>query len=267
MYARPYYTRVAEFVQCSALVQMLPPFRTALYVPQVPVLAKYYSGPMKRFHPAALLVLPLGLLLLRSLPSYGQRNDVLQPEEACADFAGGGYPGSSWTMDNCIDVWTRYARTVPSGLQRRLNDVDIWREAASELRRVGSPCLVASEPTSDGAGSSTIRHLATWIFAEEMGCDWVTPDWGKRPVDGGNGTVMYCHRTATTQEMDLSKPNAELQALRRCSVIDWLAYFQFDVPSVSRPEGGETKVIKASAHDERNWSIIPGLCGLSCLRS
>lgn len=207
---------------------------------------------MKRFHPEALLVLPLGLLLLRSLPSYGQRNDILQPEEACADFAGGGYPGSSWTLDNCIDVWTRYARTVPSGLQRRLNDVDIWREAASELRRVGSPCLVASEPTSDGAGSSTIRHLATWIFAEEMGCDWVTPDWGKKPVDGGNGTVMYCHRTATTQEMDLSKPNAELQALRRCSVIDWLAYFQFDVPSVGRPEGGETKVIQASAHDERN---------------
>lgn len=200
---------------------------------------------MGRFQPAALFVLPVGLLLLRFLPSSGQINAVLQPEEACADFAAGSYPGSSWTLDHCIDVWTRFARTVPNGLQRRLTDVDIWSEAASELRRVGSPCLVASEPTSDGAGSSTIRHLATWIFAEEMGCDWVTPDWGKKHVDGGNGTVMYCHRTATTQEMDLTKPSAELQSLRRCAIIDWLAYFQFSVPSVTMPEGKEMKVIQA----------------------
>eukprot|EP00904_Undaria_pinnatifida_P013653 jgi/Undpi1/9418/HiC_scaffold_27.g11875.m1 len=203
---------------------------------------------MGRFQPAALLVLPVGLLLLRFLPSSGQINAVLQPEEACADFAAGSYPGSSWTLDHCIDVWTRFARTVPNGLQRRLTDVDIWSEAASELRRVGSPCLVASEPTSDGAGSSTIRHLATWIFAEEMGCDWVTPDWGKKHVDGGNGTVMYCHRTATTQEMDLTKPSAELQSLRRCAIIDWLAYFQFSVPSVTMPEGKEMKAALRSTN-------------------
>ena len=200
---------------------------------------------MVRFRPVALAlsVLPLGLLLLRSLPSSGQVNPLITPEEACSDFASGGYPGSSWTLDSCVDVWTRFANIAPNGLQRRLTDVDIWRPVADELRRVGSPCLVASEPTSDGAGSSTIRHLATWIFADEMGCDWVTPDWGKHHVDGGNGTVMYCHRTATTQEMDLSKPNVELQALRRCSVIDWLAYFQFGVPSVKLPEGRELKTV------------------------
>lgn len=173
------------------------------------------------------------------------------------DFAAGSYPDSSWTLDACIDVWTRYARTVPSGLQRRLPHVDIWRKAASELRRVGSPCLVASEPTSDGAGSSTVRHLATWIFAEEMGCDWVTPDWGKKHVDGGNGTVVYCHRTATTQEMDLSKPNKELRVLRRCAVIDWLAYFQFNVPSVSRPIEGKIKVIQASVAWQMKLTTSP----------
>ena len=200
---------------------------------------------MERFRSAALSVLPLGFLLIRSLPSSGQPSPRITPEEACADFATGSYPGSSWTLDSCVDVWTRFTRIVPNGLQRRLPDVDIWSPVAAELRRVGSPCLVSSEPTSDGAGSSTIRHLATWIFAEEMGCDWVTPDWGKKHVEGGNGTVVYCHRTATTQELDLSKPAKELQALRRCSVIDWLAYFQFDVPSVSLPEGKEMKVIQA----------------------
>lgn len=200
---------------------------------------------MGRFQLAARFMLHLALLLLQPLPSSGQGTGVLQPEEACVDFAAGSYPGSSWTMDNCIDVWTRFTRTAPNGLQLRLPVVDMWKETASELRRVGSPCLVASEPTSDGAGSSTIRHLAAWIFAEEMGCDWVTPDWGKRRVVGGNGTVVYCHRTATSKEMGLPKTKAEVQATRRCSVIDWLAYFQFDVPSVSLPEGRDMKVIQA----------------------
>ena len=190
-------------------------------------------------------VLPLGLLLLRPLPSSGRRNALGEAEEACTDFAPGRYPGSSWTLQACIDVWTRFTRTVPNGLQQRLPGVDMWSKTASELRRVGSPCLVASGPTPDGAGSSTIRHLATWVFSEEMGCDWVTPDWGRRRVSGGNGTVMYCHRTSTTQEINRPKTQAEVQASRRCSVIDWLSYFQFDVPSVSLPEREEIKVIQA----------------------
>ena len=200
--------------------------------------------------PALKLACPLGLLLLflRALPySSAHGISTIQPEDACADFSAGSIlPGSSWTLENCIDVWNRFATTVPNGLRRRLPTVDIWGQSASELRRAGSPCLVASDPTSDGAGSSTIRHFATWIFASEMGCDWVTPDWGKRHVEGGNGTVVYCHRTATTEEMDFSRPPNELKALRRCSVIDWLAYFQFGVPSVSVPEDGEVKIIQAS---------------------
>ena len=218
---------------------------------------QYTSGPIRCFQPAARLVVPVALLVLRSRPSSGQGIAVLQPEEACADFLTGSYPGSSWTLDTCIDVWKRFTRTVPYGLHRRLTGVDTWRETAAELRRVGSPCLVASDPTSDGVGSSTIRHLATWMFAEEMGCDWVTPDWGKRRVNGGNGTVVYCHRTATTPEMEQPMTKAEVQAVRRCSVIDWLAYFQLDVPSVSLPKRGEAKVIQArTTHTRRRGELI-----------
>ncbi|CAM9532516.1 unnamed protein product, partial [Laminaria digitata] len=174
--------------------------------------------------------------------------------EACADFRTGYYPGSAWTFDDCVDVWKRYARTTSPDLRGRLPHVDTWRQTASELRRVGSPCLVASDPTSDGAGSSTIRHIATWIFADEMGCDWVTPDWGKKRVDGGNGTVLYCHRIATAAELEFAKTikdlramRQELRAMRQCSVIDFLAYFQFDVPSVDLPEKGTVEIIQASA--------------------
>ena len=129
---------------------------------------------MRRFRLEAPFVLPLGLLLLRSLLSPCHGNSTVQPEEACEDFSTGRYPSSAWTLDTCIEVWTRCVRTVPIGLQQRLANVHVWGKAASELRRVGSPCLVASTSTSDGAGSSTIRHLATWISAEEMGCDWVS---------------------------------------------------------------------------------------------
>lgn len=217
----------------------------ALFLPRPGRCRSISAALMGHFRPAALFVLPLALHILRPLAAARQGN-MLSAEEVCADFLTDKYPGSAWTFDDCTDVWKRYARTVPVGLQGRLPHVDTWRQAASELRRVGSPCLVASDPTSDGAGSSTIRHIATWVFAEDMGCDWVTPNWGKQHVDGGNGTVMYCHRTATTPELDLSKPNKELQALRRCSVIDWLAYFQFDVPSVNFPWTETVKVIKAS---------------------
>lgn len=133
----------------------------------------------------------------------------LEASEACVDFAEtGGYPGSSWGLEDCLEVWEHFRRSVPNGLQRRFPDIDLWRDTGAELRRVGSPCLVASNPTSDGAGSSTIRHLATWIYSEQMGCDWVTPDWGKRRV-ANSTAVIYV---------------SELYSVARVVVIDgWLA--------------------------------------------
>lgn len=213
----------------------------------------------------------MGLLLLfRCRPSSGQANLELQPEELCADFATKSYPGSimgynspgssfsSWTFETCLDVWKRFASTIPNGYQQRSPLVDTWRETASELRRAGSPCLVATDGKSDGAGSTTIRHLSAWVFAREMGCDWVTPGWGKKNLDRGNGTTMYCHRAATAEEMDLSKPTAELQALRRCALVDWLSYFQFGVPSVRLPEGGNMKIIQVSKGTVRKMAPFKG---------
>lgn len=191
------------------------------------------------------------LLILETTPhaAVAAKMRTIEPAEACADFEpGGGHPESAWALDDCIEVWTQFGDTMPEGQHRRLPHVDTWRDTATELRRAGSPCLAASKPSGDGAGSSTIRHLASWIFAEEMGCDWVTPDWGKRHVGAaGNGTVMYCHRTATAREMDQADPSGGgLQELHHCSVVDWLAYFQFDVPSVSLPDHGTVEVIQAS---------------------
>ena len=49
----------------------------------------------------------------------------------------------------------------------------------------------------------------------------------------------------------MSKPKAELQVIRPCSVIDWLAVIQFAVPSVSMPEGIKMEVVKARVACER----------------
>ncbi|CAN0162597.1 unnamed protein product [Ectocarpus fasciculatus] len=184
-----------------------------------------------------------GLLLLLTAFSdksglasvIGSRSGV-EPADACADLAPGQYTGSGWTFEDCLNVWKDFNDIVWAPFHPRMHDADLWIDTAEELRLAGSPCLVGTNPHSDGAGSTTIRHLMTWIFSREMGCDWVTPDWGKKFVDGGNGTaVMYCHRAGTTAEMDLSKTKAERIALRRCAVVDWLSYFQFDVPSVPSP--------------------------------
>lgn len=172
---------------------------------------------------------------------------TLEPIDACQDFAAQQYTGSGWTLDDCIHVWTEFNNTVWEVFHDRMPDADLWRDTAVDLRREGSPCLVASIPNGDGAGSTTIRHMATWIFSREMGCDWATPDWGKKFVGQGNSSaVMYCHRTATTEEMDPSRPKQELKAMRRCSIVDWLSYFQFNVPSVGHPEGRKLKIFEAS---------------------
>ena len=193
-----------------------------------------------------LLLLLLVPTLLATAVGGAVGNTLLLPLEACIDFASGQYPESPWTLSECLEVWADYADTIPVGQQPRVPLVDTWRETATQLKSAGSPCLAASNPGTDGVGSSTIRHLSAWIFAEEMGCDWVTPDWGKKHVDGGNGSVVYCHRAATTQEAAMPLTRTQMQEQQRCAVVDWLAYFQFGVPSVSSPREGTARVIQAS---------------------
>ncbi|CAM9182579.1 unnamed protein product [Ectocarpus sp. 8 AP-2014] len=161
---------------------------------------------------------------------------LVEPADACADLRSDQYEESGWTFEDCLHVWNDFNDIISAPFHPRMPDADIWTDTAEELRRAGLPCLVRTNPRGDGAGSTTIRHLMAWIFSREMGCDWVTPDWGKRFVRGGNGTaVMYCHLASTTAEMDVLKTDAERKVVNRCAVIDWLSYFQFDVPSVPSP--------------------------------
>lgn len=217
--------------------------------------------------PTRVFLCSFGCRFIQSTVAVEPPNTVVEPLDACRDFAIGQHSALAWTLEECIEVWTEFTDTIPRGQQKRLRFVDIWKDTATELRRAGRPCLAASKPTPDGVGSSTIRLLASWIFAEEMGCDWVTPEWGKVHVDGGNGTViMYCHPAGTTQEMVLT-PSSKGREKQRCSVVDWLDYFQFGVPSVRMPEGRIAKRIQVSnictnvqTTPRQLTTYIPGTC-------
>lgn len=180
-------------------------------------------------------------VLLTSTSTIGQLNPV-GPADVCSDFAAGRFSGLPWTYDDCIDVWTHFEGTI--GYKPHHPEVDIWRDTALELRREDTPCLLGSVTGGDGLGSTTIRHVATWILAEEMGCDWLTPDWGKKKARGGDGeAVRYCHAIVPRDERESPTHAGGVTGLSRCTVVDWLSYFQFDKPSVSSPSSGAIRII------------------------
>lgn len=174
---------------------------------------------------------------------------TVQPADACSEFGDGRFPGSVWTSEDCMDVWTEFNSTIPDELMEREPMVDIWRDMGAELRRDAVPCMLGTDRKSDGVGSSTIRHIAAWVLSREMNCDWVTPDYGRHSLDGGNGTIMYCHKVSTKEETQLFKSPGEASKMKPCEVANWIEYFQFRVPSMDEPDRQKVKVIEVRSRD------------------
>lgn len=202
---------------------------------------------MAAFSLPGMVLLALGHELVRLIP-MSQAEELNPP---CSDFSVSPHPSSAWTIDDCIDVWAQFDATVLPPFRHRMPDLDTWGTTGLDLRQAGSPCGVKSTFATDGVGSTTIRNLATWIFAEEMGCDWITPRGsGRTIVEGNTTTTLYCHRIDTKEEYnvarkDMAKFRASLRMTNHCSVVDWLSYFQFDASAVTWAETGELKVIQA----------------------
>ncbi|CAM9392060.1 unnamed protein product [Scytosiphon promiscuus] len=205
--------------------------------------------------PTISVLLVANCALLRFLWTYGQPPSV-GPSEVCAEFAASRHPVSGWTLDDCTDVWARFEDSARRS--RRHSEVDLWKDTAVELRQLGSPCLLGSVPGADGVGSTAIRHVATWIFAEEMGCDWLAPDWSKNKRTDTDGTVVYCHAIVPLEERRSPTNTSGVPGMARCTVVNWLSYFQFDKSSVSWPSGGSVKLI--SQLPEKG-SIVAGIKG------
>lgn len=178
--------------------------------------------------------------------NIAEQQVLVAPEEACSDFnRGREYSGSPWTLNDCTQVWSQFVDTVPSDLDRRPWGIDLWRRAAVRLRMDGSPCLVASTPSPGGAGSYMIQQLGAWIFAEQMGCDLVSPDWRSRQLaPGEDSAALYCHTVATTRETQQALLRRKANDIRHCTMINWPEYFKLDIPSVELPERRTFRVIE-----------------------
>ena len=166
-------------------------------------------------------------------------------EATCADFGETRSNGTSWTHGDCTEVWRGFILSSFGGSYKYLIPKRSWNEAANELRRVGSPCLLAASPPHDGIGSSTMRVLFSWILAEEMKCDWVTPNWGKKSVNGGAGEVTYCHPIVPSNVWK-QLTGDERKTIQHCMVVNLLEYFNFGVVSIDLPHNVTLKHIEVS---------------------
>lgn len=156
----------------------------------------------------------------------------VSPTNACEEFLSRA-DGFAWDQDDCEYVWSQWETTVGGALHRAYQDRHILRGIADEMRQRRTPCLVKAGDAGDGVGSATMRHIATWVLARDIGCDWVKPQWG-RPM--GNDTTMYCHTKKPFGETLESMSAKQVKDLRICRVVSWLYFFHFDIPSVDYPK-------------------------------
>lgn len=178
----------------------------------------------------------------------------LTPFEVCSDFEPTpNSPPVTWGLLDCIEVWKKWGATIDETLHEGYPDPEILKDLSAVLRRRETPCTVREEKTLDGTGSSAMRHLASWLYAKQVGCDWVTPDFNqgdvKTLVDPANldkEETLYCHRTEFVFKFNVSIPLKEGKEARRCADVSWLHYFNLNQHSVPPLDGGVVKVITVS---------------------
>lgn len=191
----------------------------------------------------------LQALFWASLPSVllAEMLPTIEPEEACEEFASPAAP-LPWTLEDCIEVWNSWSGVQLPGLTSGYSDVDVFGATAEGLRRRGEPCVVQLTVDSDGAGSTSMRQLGAWMYAQEMGCTWITPYLKDLRFNKRNSeTTVYCHPTATLAELDKDVKTPVVERVRRCEYVSWLEYFRFDLPSLPLTEGVKYNNIKVSS--------------------
>ncbi|CAM9646251.1 unnamed protein product [Scytosiphon promiscuus] len=164
-----------------------------------------------------------------ALPEHGSYNEF----SACQEFGAEGTVGSGWQLEDCINVWRSWAQSLVKTTAIMKENRQFFFEVGEKLRRQGTPCFVKAPNDVDGAGSRTMRYFATWVYAEEMGCDSLLPT-GYRP-GSTTDSILYCHRSKLIKEED-----------QRCAAVDWLGYFNMSNHMKPFPDdGGSSNTINA----------------------
>lgn len=66
-------------------------------------------------------------------------------------------------------VWTAWVATIPENVRPRLLERNLLRDTSRELQRLETRCVLKPGSSTDGAGSSAMRTVSNWMFAEALG--------------------------------------------------------------------------------------------------
>lgn len=181
---------------------------------------------------------------LNTVPTIAvEENQTSFAEQACSGFASTTI-GRGWVHADCMNVWTLWTNTVGAKDFHHHRPRQVFNVTATELRQRGFPCVVTSVAYEDGAGSSTVRYLATWMFAEEMGCDWVKPELPASRI-GNEGASLYCHSTTPgVNHMVVAGELTQYPPNTPCLLTNWLEYFRFNEHGVSMSTIGRAKTVE-----------------------
>lgn len=238
---------------CLAVLQRNKP-RTPNSLPYPQYLATFSLIPrrMKKTHifffwPAAFYLLNDGANISAYAKKRGKSTTTrdAHTDQACAEFHEENSIGSGWVRSDCEAVWSKWASTLDGAEHRPLPIREIFKETTTALRLEGNPCLVDSFRYPDGVGSAAIRLLATWMFAEDMGCDWITPKSPRSTIDD-TGTSLYCHPTVHVsghEPKSLDRAQDPNNGGWRCEVTNWLAFFHYDTHGVKGDRNGTDETI------------------------
>lgn len=142
----------------------------------------------------------------------------------------------------CTDVWSTWKITAYDNQFDDLGYREIFNQTATELRQQGWPLMAESYAFSDGLGSTTLRHLVTWMFAEEMGCDWIKPRLLEKQKSD-DGTDLYCHSTVAKLNHEIRVgPLSDYPSDTPCLVTNWPVYFCYLEHGVNMAKMDQTKV-------------------------
>lgn len=162
-------------------------------------------------------------------PEHG----IYHASTACQDFGVDNPIGSGWLRADCMDIWRWWAQSLKESNAYGVENRQFFSGISDRLRQQGTPCYIDPPDNTDGAGSRSMRQIATSVYAEETGCDLLLPEGHRK----GSSLDLYCHRT-----------NQVAKATFRCAQVDWMEYFNMSQYAAQLPnDGGTSKTIDVSA--------------------
>lgn len=204
----------------------------------------------RNLYPSAIAIL---LILTQASSGRGMQHQEISTADACGAFKGNNI---WWDPEDCTAVWESFVASLPMDLRRKYVDRGDTASVSHRLRSQGGRCFVQLPPMNDGVGSSAIRSIATWVFAEEMGCEWVHTNWGVRQIDD-SGMMRYCHSSVSTDQVEkMTIEERHAMQAEICNMVNWRQVFGFDAHSVDLPRNESFRTLTVRDKERTHHTLF-----------